>query len=146
MDKNVYKEFNKYSKNFIRELIKNFDHISEFKIMFGLYKILKTFNKKLPYKYFNLYIAIDFKSHIVTRDESFFMSDGFKPRAYTEFVDIIKREWVLLDNANKNALWDHLNLLIYLSDKCSEYRKQKKLPPIEAVDDSIKENDDECQV
>ena len=121
----VYKDFNKYMKSFLKELIVVFPNIGEIKIILASCTISKKLNKKLPHKLFNKYIACNYEQHIVDKNELYFLSDEFKFSSWEAIEKMIKRELRSLDDANKKVVWDHLQCLVVLNRKCLEYRKKK---------------------
>lgn len=122
----VYKDFYKYMKTFLKELIAAFPHIGEIKIILASCTISKKLNKKLPHKLFNKYIAAHYEKQIVERDEDYFLSDEFKFSFWETIEKVIKRELKSLDDVNKRVIWDHLQCLIVLNRKCLDYRRRKE--------------------
>ena len=123
----VYKDFNKYMKGFNKELLANFPHIGMLSLMNTSYVVCKKLNKKLPHKLFNKYIAV-FEKEILSKNEPFFLSDRFTSSFWPSFVEMIKTEWIKLDEANKEAVWTHMQVLVALNRRCLEYRQKKYEP------------------
>jgi hypothetical protein len=132
---NPYKDLNKHIKDFFRELDKTYD-VWCFKMMLAGYKILKTMKKSLPHKYFQEYVYIPHAEGIKKRDDAYMLSYE-PPKLYASLVKTLREMWIQQDQATKNTIWDHLNVLLVLNEKCIEYRKQKHLPPIETLEDAV---------
>jgi hypothetical protein len=130
----VYKDFNKQIKGFLKELIANFPHMDILKLVLTSFTILKKINKKMPHKMFNKYLAC-YEEQFLKRDEAFFLSDAFQSSFWPQLVDASKQQWVLLDQVNKNAIWDHFAALIGLNKRCLVYRK--KIAPEEDSGDEV---------
>lgn len=113
-----YKDFNRATKLFIRELIANFPHIKEFKKMHLLYKIMKTVSKKSPSKYFYNMVVKDYADDLMNKNFDVFLSDEFDdPTVEAGIFATLKNEFRNLDDANRDAIWMHLVLLVTLCKK-----------------------------
>lgn len=132
-----YKEFNKYAKDFLRELDRVYVNEWCFKFMLQCYKLIKSMKKSLPHKYFQQMVNIPHGPHLRNRDDSSIFDEAYKPPAlYANLVQRLKELWRNLDETTKATIWNHLHVLLVLNDKCIEYRTSKNMPPIETLDDS----------
>jgi len=129
----VYKRFNKNVKMFLKELMRNFPQVKELHFVYAAYKLVKTFGKKIVQRYFNESFGEPFGEHIRTRNEAFFTSPNFQLppdyRFYSEYIPPFQRLWATLDAPNKDAIWQHLNALLFLNQDCINYQKSKKASP-----------------
>ena len=140
-----YKQFNQQLKTFFRECDKSFEDLLCFKVMLGAYKLLKSMNKTLPQKYWQQYVMIEHRKSIQERsDNSFFSPDFVPPPLYNNIVETLKNKWITLDNQTKSTIFDHMQVLAALSDRCVEFRVAKNKPPIETLsDEAIEHESDE---
>lgn len=123
----LYKKFNTSLKLFIRDLMSVYPDVGEFKKIIMIYKMLKTINKKFPYKIFHNAIVEKHRQNVLDHDESFFSIQIFDDPDIPPHVRIlisqltpIYKVWADMTEDNKNAVWDHLNLLIKICDQIQE--------------------------
>jgi hypothetical protein len=112
-----YKTFNTSLKFFMRELINLRPDLKELKLMFSLYKVMKTFSKKSPQKYFHSLVNPHSKE-LLARDFEYFLSDDFNDPEVDKILPVIKEEFILLNDDNKDMVWKHLVVLYKLSLDC----------------------------
>ena len=116
-----YKTFNKALKTFIRSLIAAYPDFPEFKLFHTAYKMIKTISKKQPYKIFQK-ISENCQDRILAKDEPFFFNttldvqDSMLSRVYTRSG----QKWREFDTETKDAIWDHLKLLVILAQKIQQ--------------------------
>lgn len=92
-----------------------------------LFKNLVKANALLPIKTFNQY-ALEWKSHITKRDESFFLRKDVINSATTDgnaLNEIFQLQgvWKDLDQTSKDNLWEMLNALLMLGEQYNELKK-----------------------
>ena len=112
----AFKEFNKAVKNLFSDLCNYFPNVTELKVMSTSHRLLKKINKKFPEKYcreslFNKYSYV-IKSR--NADALYNVNDDENP----DVCALFKQLWPLLDEGSANCVWDHLNVLLALSDRC----------------------------
>lgn len=107
------KLFNKALKTLITDLLSTFPDILEIKLLQASFYVLKKLNKKLPCKFFHKYV-MPYNQHLLDKDESFFLSDKFQSSFWPSFVNMIKSTWATLDQHNKDAIWNHLHVIMHL--------------------------------
>lgn len=113
-----YISFNKALKEFIKCSIERFPHVKELKMMLMSYKMLKTLSKKRPCKLFKS-ITHDCQDSIMNKDESYFLQYGCDSSSIADtFNATIHKEWDQMTDDDKNAIWQHLQVLVLLSHKC----------------------------
>ena len=118
-----YKTFNKGFKGFLKDLKRTFPNMTELKLMYGGYKIVKTLNKKMVVDLWREVAENPYGDHIKKHDDTFFISPDFKASevlspAYAAIVPTLIETWKHLDDDNKKKVWAHLDVLVVLSSKC----------------------------
>lgn len=119
----VLAAFNNVIMKFIEDLIETFPEEKEFKVFKNGLLLLKKTNPRKVLELFKYY-SINFKEQINKQDETFFIntdsatlsesSDNY----VTKILDKLKVYWNLLSDTNKAKIWQYLNTLIKLSEKC----------------------------
>lgn len=120
---NPYKNFNKAFKMFVRDLMRAYPNHSEFKLMHTGYKMIKTVNKRLVHSLFKSTMK-PYYEQILKKDDSFFLTPDFTipddfSAIYKAMVPIFIRLWKESET-NREAVWNHMHVLIALSKKCDE--------------------------
>jgi hypothetical protein len=116
-----FKSFNKALKVFIRSTIESFPDLVEFKIALVVYKMLKTINKKKPFR-LTFKIIENHQEQILNKDEEYFMThqvDFIDPRLQPIFKTI-EKSWHTFTPQDKEALWQHLQVLVLLGRRCKK--------------------------
>lgn len=110
--------FNTCFKTFLRELSVRFPDVKEFKVMIGLYKVIKTLNAKIVHSMWR--VATDpFLADMMRHDATFFVDpnmpvpEGFEAFAY--MLPTFRKCWLALDHDEQQNVWAHIDLLINLS-------------------------------
>ncbi len=103
----------------MRELMKLFPDIMELKLMFGLYKMMKTVNKKGPQKYFHELVD-SHASELLAKNIDYFLSKEFDDATVTKILTPLKSEFFKLDEENKDTIWKHIIYLYQLSMICED--------------------------
>lgn len=120
--KECYKEFAFAVKEFIKDLMRSFPSVTEFKLIFAAYKVIKTFGKKHVYRAWCEAMGDDLEHAIRNRDDRFITSPDFSlPRSYwmyDEYVPVFRNLWLGMDDHSKDAIWRHLQHIMALGDKC----------------------------
>lgn len=114
-----YTKFNKYFKTFVRELGKTYPDVSEYKWMLAGYKVLKTINKKFPYKLWSDCITEDIVAAIFRKDDSYFFRPDFHIKGYDNVTQMMKREWPRVDAHSRDMIWQHMMCLVALAQHCA---------------------------
>lgn len=78
--------------------------------------IYKKLDKKGPCTYFKNVFVIPFKKEISERDYDFFMKGTLTFPYFEKASDRIRLLWESVGDADREAVWDHLNVLIMLSE------------------------------
>ena len=114
--------FNNVLTNFMEDCILVFPEENEFKVYKkGLDFIIK-YNPKKVLTIFDEYSQL-YRQKIMDKNEEFFMENKYDevskyndPEIFN-IINKIKMYWKVLDNNNKDKIWDYLILLIQLRDK-----------------------------
>lgn len=116
----VFKEFNRGLKKFIREMIEVYPEIKELKMMLAAYKVMKTLSYKRPQRVFNSLIADKHSADIINGNFDVFLDESFTYDGFSDICEGLKKAFKGVDNANKQAIRDHMLALLYLNKKCLE--------------------------
>jgi hypothetical protein len=120
--------FNNKLEEFLKDLINTFPEDNDFKLFKNSFSLLKQLNPKQPQQIFHKY-APEYKQHILDRDDQFFLDKSYdeiqeakqylKSDVIADVVNKLKGYWLQLDTSNREIVWQYLNLLIILDDKCA---------------------------
>lgn len=87
------------------------------------YKMMKTVNKRWPYRYFSESIAGPYGARMRARDEPFFMEPGlFTVPGYEKICDELRAGWRELSDEDKSLVWDACDVLLSKGVACSMVR------------------------
>lgn len=120
----VFREFNRHCKKFLKELQESFPHLTVLKLMYASFYVFKKMNKKLPHKVFQNYLVKHYEKQIRARDNDFFTRPEFDIPLWSSWIKDLKQTFVTLDDDNRKAIWDHIHVLLVLNKRCLEYRKK----------------------
>jgi len=86
-------------------------------------EMIMQFDPKKSQAVFHECVVLRYGPQIERRDEKFLLENDYKESAAdlgasTDIVDMVKKVWTKLDVQEKNAIWDHLTLLVMLSKRC----------------------------
>jgi hypothetical protein len=113
-----YKRFNTALKEFISCTINAFPHIKELSMLEAAYKICQAVGKKNPCKVFES-ITSNCQNAIMQKDEQFFMENTLEyPDVISGLSAVVRREWETLKSEEKDAVFQHMQVLVILSKKC----------------------------
>jgi hypothetical protein len=123
-----YVEFALAVKQFIRDLIRSFPGVIEFKLILAAYKVVKTFSKRHVYTAWTEAVDATMLDIIMRRDETilvsstaeFHMPPGYG--MYESYLPVFRNVWRQMDEHSKEAVWRHLRNLVVLADKCKMAR------------------------
>lgn len=87
------------------------------------YKMMKTVNKRWPYRYFAESIAAPYAASMLARDEAFFLDPArFSVPGYEAVCDGLRAGWSALTEDDKRAVWDACAVLLAKGDACSRVK------------------------
>lgn len=126
-----YNLFNEKAEEFFRDLIDGFPRtpqyelvISEFRTLKSGFALVKNMDLRTPQRVFKDYVLANYRDKILSKDESFFLSQEEFPitsrrkEYWMDFIGKIKEAWALMDDGTKDIIWKYFILLVFLSDKC----------------------------
>lgn len=119
----VYKEFNHTLKTFIREMIYRFPEVNELKLILGLYKMMKTINKKSPQKYFHMLIAEKHSNDIIKKNYEYFLSEEFDDKEISYLLKPMKEKFKTITDEEKEIIWKHMIILLACNKNCQLEQK-----------------------
>jgi hypothetical protein len=96
-----------------------YPNILELKLMFSLYKMMKTVNKKAPQKYFHSLVD-GHGNELINKNFDYFLSDEFSEAQVNKILVPLKQHFLKLDEETKDMIWKHLIVLYHLSLQCEE--------------------------
>lgn len=116
-----YKAFNKAMKEFSRNMAQAYPQIPELKLMIIVYKIFKTISKKKPQRFF-MEITKDCQEAIMNKDEQamFATTVVVTDPNLLKLQDAVYRNWTTFTPEDKEAIWQHLQVLVILARKCPQ--------------------------
>ena len=118
-----YKKFNKALKSFLKQLKKEFPHVSEFSKAYDLFYILRKVNPGKAQRIFHKNLG-SFQDYVINRNDEFFIKNHFNYKQNSEFdvenlISTLRGLWCSLDDDNKTAIWDHITVIVALSNNCA---------------------------
>jgi hypothetical protein len=116
----AYKDFNHVLKTFIRDLQSSYPDIKELSLMMGLYKIMKTMNRKMPQKYYHKLVAEKYSDYIIKKNFDFFLSDEFDDKEISYILKPLKNKFINLPINEQEMIWKHSVVLLSFSNKCRD--------------------------
>ena len=124
-EQDVWIEFNYVLKTFMRSLKETYPHMKEFGIMLGLYKIMKTLNKKTPQRYFQELIAEKYYDDLINKNFDVFLSDNFDDKDLSYLVKPLKIQFKKLNEEEREVIWKHIIVLLACNKNCLNSSKKK---------------------
>lgn len=125
MDYNTaVKHFNKTLKNLLKELKKNYPDVTEFSKSYDLFVVLKKVNPGKAHRIF-LKNLEQYELHIINREDHFFLERQYALKQsnifdFDSLISLIKNIWTNSTAESKNALWEHITLLLALAKQCRQ--------------------------
>lgn len=126
-DKSVFiKLFNNKAEEFCKDLVLTFPEVKEFKQLKSGLLLLKNVDEKKPCEFFNNYVGVNFKQQIISKDESFFLTEvqnhvqnGVENAQWQTVIALLRTLWATLDDDNKETIWKYFQVLVAINDKCT---------------------------
>lgn len=112
-----YKNFNKATKTFMKELISTYPDMTELKTLLVFFKMLKSVSKKSPQKLF-VQLLSDHYDDLLAKRWDYFLSDQFTYEPVKDVLERLKVVFRAMDDANRDIIWQHMVVLIGLSNRC----------------------------
>jgi hypothetical protein len=126
-DKTIFLNlFNQKADEFCKDLVSTFPEVNEFKQLKSGLLLLKNVDEKKPREFFNSYVGINFRTHILEKDESFFLNEvqnhvqgGLDNSQWQKVISLLRTLWTTLSADNKESIWKYFQVLIAINDKCN---------------------------
>jgi hypothetical protein len=126
-DKSVFINlFNQKAEEFCKDLVLTFPEVNEFKQLKSGLLLLKNVDVKKPREFFNNYVGINFKHQILSKDESFFLTEvqnhvqvGMENAQWQTVIALLRRLWATLNDDNKESIWKYFQVLVAINEKCT---------------------------
>jgi len=116
--------FNNLVIKFSDDLIQTFPEENDFKVYKRGLEWLKESNAKKICNLFKIY-TFNFRVKIISKDESFFLSNEYDDIVDTNdegivlVINKLKKYWTTLSDENQIKIWNYLNTLLKLADLVS---------------------------
>lgn len=95
-------------------------------------KLALSVDPTQPRRIFHDMVVVPYERRILDRDERFFLEEACYG-AYGEYglnlVGVLKQMWAMLSDADRTAIWAHLNVLLLLDRKVGAAAEGAKAPP-----------------
>lgn len=114
------KRFNKCGKQLYKDLLEIYPDETVLVLAQAAFKIYKNLDKRGPCNYYYAEFACKYKDNVIKRDASFFMEGDMEFPYFASASQRLKDLWKTLDDTNQQAIWDHLNVLLYISCEANE--------------------------
>jgi hypothetical protein len=112
--------FNRKLQEFFQDLEEvGIERVQEYPLLKASSQLLASMDKQRPAEVYNKYVAVPYEVQITNRDETFFWNESFSNVKDVAIVHAIKQIWQTLDDANKDAIWKHLQVLLILARKAT---------------------------
>lgn len=116
MEKDPYKRFNKSVKQLYKNILIVYPDEPLIKIAQSAFLFFKKLDKTGPMTYFNSCIT-DFKEDILKKNVDFLNKNDLVIPYFESATIRVKELFNALSDNDKQAFLDHLNIIIYLSEK-----------------------------
>lgn len=126
-DKSVFiKLFNDKAEEFCKDLVLTFPEVKEFKQLKSGLLLLRNVDEKKPCEFFNNYVGANFRQQIISKDESFFLTEvqnhvqnGVENAQWQTVIALLRNLWATLGDDNKESIWKYFQVLVAINDKCT---------------------------
>ena len=80
-----------------------------------------SLDERNPQRVFDIHVAKQYEEHIMKRDEHFLLEADYTHIDIDfDIIDIVKSAWKNISAQDKDAIWQHLQVLLLLNRKCME--------------------------
>ena len=109
--------FNERFQDYLNDLKRVFPSMSEMVVYETMFHAMATLDKTMPLKLFYDKVGKDYDKMIMEKNEQFFLTTDFSKIEDGHLIQFLKDKWQTLNDTNKNAIWDHLRLLMTIAKK-----------------------------
>jgi hypothetical protein len=117
----LYSIFNTKLADFLEDVEPIIGHLSEYTVIKSTVALMTRMSPSNNHVAFMYYVGNAYGEKLKSHDESFFIETDYT--VYDEYVStpdiisLLKRMWLNLSVQDKNAVWDHLDVLILVSEQ-----------------------------
>jgi hypothetical protein len=118
----LYQMFQNKLQDFLDDLRPALGTLPEYNL---LTTSMKFISPEKNYVIFNTYVAVPYGSRITSKDEGFFLDSSFAPGAggksdSINLIVMVKEAWSSLTPHDREAIWDHLAVLMIIRDRIQQ--------------------------
>ena len=113
--------FNSKLREFISDMRPLIGTLPEYKLAMGA---VQTVEPRKNQQMFDTFVAMPYEEHIVNKNAEFFMKDAaLGGEGNGPLVALLRSLWTTkLSDADKDAVWQHLQVLVVLNRRCRAAR------------------------
>ena len=111
------KRFNKCAKHLYKDLLEIYPDESIIVLAQTAFKLFKAYDKTGPCKYYYTELILKYKSEIENKNSSFFIDGKMQFPYFAASTERLIALWKTLDPQSQEAIWDHLNVLLHISNQ-----------------------------
>ena len=110
--------FNKKLMGFVEDLLLLCPNMAEFVLFKTTLSITASMTPKLPQQVFHSTVTEKYSECITNKSEDVLLNESYTDITDDlNIIDKIKHIWKTLTDENKNAIWQHLQVLLVLSNR-----------------------------
>lgn len=115
---NPYAMFNNKLGDFLDDLRSVIGHLPEYTVLTSSVQFLSKFQEEQNCVLFDRYVVAPYGDQIRNRDEAFLLGEQYSANANSGIVYMLKSVWRSLPDQDKSSVWDHMHVLLLLSERC----------------------------
>lgn len=123
---NQYELFNRKIVEFIENLIYIFPEVNDFKVFKTACDWAIGMDVTSAQQIFNICVGQPYEVQIMEKDEKFFLKENYDE--YNDYIKLygndmnlvekLKNIWSIIDESNKEVIWQYMQVLIFLNKRC----------------------------
>ena len=114
---NYYATFNTRLVEFLEDLRGVMGDVPDYNSLVTVVKTLSRMNERQNARLFIQYVSEPYKNEILDRNEAFFVTHDYTEANAGDIVQLLKGVWNKLAQEDKDMIWEHLNLLVIITQK-----------------------------
>ena len=111
--------FNNKLIDFADDLSGVIGHLPEYGLLTSSVRFMAQFNVRQNQQFYDQYVGRPFGASILARDEKFFLEEASFEADQGNLVALIKSVWRSLSKADQDSIWQHMQVLVVLSERCN---------------------------
>ena len=111
--------FNRKLVEFFLDLKPVIGGLPEYAVALSSVKMLQNVDERKNQAMFDAYVARPYGPRILASDVTFFLSTEYGGAGNMGVVQLVKDAWQGMSDADKDAVWAHLKVLMVLNDRCN---------------------------